>query len=229
MAGTGGCVSRLPTPRTRFGGPHYRRRGGRREAHRHGVMTVVIVACAAVLVVAGFALVRAARNTPVVEGVLYPLEYTDEISDAAARHEVNPYWICAMIKCESSWDPDATSSAGAMGLMQVQPETAADLVAWGLVDGNVYSPDNLYDPETNIEFGTAYLRYLVERYHQMQPAIAAYNAGPGNVDEWLAQSDNVVEAIDFEETSNYLTRVEDAKAHYEEMYPDAFPGYVSEG
>ena len=157
-----------------------------------------------------------------VSHVMYPLKYTEEIADSAARHQVNPYWICAMIRAESNWDESAVSSAGAIGLMQVRPETAQDMADLGIVDAEAYPVENLADPVVNIEYGTAYLRYLVERYHEMEPAICAYNAGLGNVDVWLEEDGDVRESVAFEETDQYLLRVESYKAIYEEMYPDAF-------
>ena len=72
--------------------------------------------------------------------------------------------------------------------MQVLPETASELASWGSVDSALYPPDRLTDPAVNIEYGTAYLRYLVEHYHEMEPAIAAYNAGMGNVDKAIAKA-----------------------------------------
>ena len=168
--------------------------------------------------------VKGGAGPDIVSSYLYPLKYTDEISDSAARHEVNPYWVCAIIKAESDWDSSAESSAGAVGLMQVQEETARDMAEMGIVDGERYPVEDLTDPATNIEYGTAYLRYLVERYHEMEPAIAAYNAGPGTVDTWLAEDPDVRESIDYEETKTYLLRVESYKKIYEEKYPDSFTG-----
>lgn len=169
-----------------------------------------------------FGAVYHAKDASSVQTTTHPLIYTEEIQESASRHEVNPYWICAMIETESGWDSGALSDAGAVGLMQILPETAYDLADWGLVDAETYPPDALEEPAVNIEYGTAYLRYLVERYHEMQPAIAAYNAGLANVDAWLEESDDVRDAMDFPETSAYLLKVETNKASYEELYPDAF-------
>lgn len=152
----------------------------------------------------------------------YPLAYTEQISQASKAYEVNPYWICAVIKAESNWNSDAQSSADAVGLMQVLPETAQQLADWGEVDASVYPPDQLSDPAVNIEYGTAYLRYLVEHYHEMEPAIAAYNAGMGNVDEWMADGGDIRDNIRFPETRAYLLNIVRYKQQYEEIYPNAF-------
>ncbi len=189
------------------------KRGGCRRAARVAIR--ILVAICALAVVAAIVL-------PLLERAYYRLEYVDIIQQAAEEYQVNPYWIIAIAKCESDFDPEATSSAGAIGIMQMMPETAEDIANLGLVDVEKYPPDELTDPEVSINYGTAYLRYLVERYHEMDPAITAYNAGLGNVDEWLEEGDDIRDNIEFEETSNYLRSVHRAKEAYERLYPDAF-------
>lgn len=159
-----------------------------------------------------------------IQRLYYNLDYVEYIQQAGEQYEVNPYWIAAMIKCESDFNPVAVSKAGAVGLMQMMPSTAEDIASRGLVDTELYSPENLTDPQTNIHYGTAYLRYLVERYHEMNPAIAAYNAGMANVDKWLSEDDDVRASVDFAETEEYIHRVNRAKEMYERLYPDAFEG-----
>ncbi len=152
----------------------------------------------------------------------YPLEYKEQIQEAALRHSVSPYLISAVIKAESNWDPYANSNVGALGLMQIMPETAKDIANKGLVDTSRYKPDNLYDPYTNIEYGTAYLRYLVNRYHEIEPVIAAYNAGLGNVDKWQKEGRDIRDTIQFPETEKYLHKVVRSKEAYEHLYPGEF-------
>jgi len=152
----------------------------------------------------------------------YPLEYRAYIAESAARHEVNPYLVAAVINTESSWDPDAKSDAGAVGLMQLLSRSAGDLARWGIVDGEKYPVSDLSDPRVNIEYGTAYLRYLVERYHEIEPALAAYNGGLGNADKWVEAGDDVRETIEFPETRAFVLKVVRAKENYERLYPDAF-------
>lgn len=153
----------------------------------------------------------------------YPLpeEYVGAIQESATRHRVNPYLVAAIVEAESDWRPGITSDAGAVGLMQVLPETAEELSREGLVDPQ-YDPDDLSDPRVNIEFGTAYFRLLVERYHEIETAIAAYNAGIGNVDEWVEPGGDIRESIEFPETKHYVLRVARARDVYEELYPSAF-------
>lgn len=154
---------------------------------------------------------------------MYPLRYEDEITASAATHGVDPYLVAAVIRSESSWDPEASSHQGARGLMQLMPETAQDMVAKGLVDGKSYSYENLEDPTVNIEYGCAYLSYLLTYFNgATDRAIAAYNAGMGNVDGWAKQDKLLHNAITFPETQAYLVRVNMAKARYQELYPQAF-------
>lgn len=154
---------------------------------------------------------------------MYPLRYEDEIAASAATHGVDPYLVAAVIRSESSWDPEASSHQGARGLMQLMPETAQDMVAKGLVDGKRYSYENLEDPTVNIEYGCAYLSYLLTYFNgATDRAIAAYNAGMGNVDGWVKQDKLLHNAITFPETQAYLVRVNMAKARYQELYPQAF-------
>lgn len=154
---------------------------------------------------------------------MYPLRYEDEITASAATHGVDPYLVAAVIRSESSWDPEASSHQGARGLMQLMPETAQDMVAKGLVDGKRYSYENLEDPTVNIEYGCAYLSYLLTYFNgTTDRAIAAYNAGMGNVDGWAKQDKLLHNAITFPETQAYLVRVNMAKARYQELYPQAF-------
>jgi soluble lytic murein transglycosylase len=114
--------------------------------------------------------------------------------------------------------------------MQILPSTAADMT--GKVnpdlrieadpDRDGVDSDALRDPAANIEYGTAYLRLLVERYHEIEPALAAYNAGMSNVDAWLERGDDIRETIEFPETRHYVLRVIRARDVYERLYPDAF-------
>ena len=110
-----------------------------------------------------------------------------------------------------------------MGLMQVMPETARDLAKSKRVDSRRFPPDKLLDPATNIEYGTAYLRYLVDRYHEIEMALAAYNAGLSRRRRVGARRASDIRAtIEFPETRHYVLKVMRGKERYEALYPDAF-------
>lgn len=175
------------------------------------------------VLVMGLAAVAYAYAPGLLLASVYPLRYEGEITTSAARHNVDPYLVAAVIRTESGWDPNALSNRGARGLMQLMPETARDMVAKGLVDGGAYSADDLEDPATNIEFGCAYLSYLSSYFNgATDRAIAAYNAGMGNVDDWAQEDTALHNAITFPETQAYLVRVNNAHDRYRQIYPTAF-------
>ena len=117
-------------------------------------------------------------------------EYHTIIHEKASMYDLDPSLIKAVIKTESNWNSRAVSSKGAMGLMQLMPATATEM--------NVQNP---YDPEENIEGGTKYLRYLLERFNgNLTLALAAYNAGPKTVEKF-----GYVPPIT--ETKNYVSKV----------------------
>lgn len=176
----------------------------------------------AIIVVLGVVTFLFARGPSFWQRRYYPLSYRTEIADSAARHRVNPYLVAAVINAESGWGADRVSGAGAIGLMQVMPQTARDLVASKRVDRRRFPPDKLLDPATNIEYGTAYLRYLVDRYHEIELALAAYNAGLTRVDEWAKKDRDIRNAIEFPETKQYVLKVVRGKERYEALHPDAF-------
>lgn len=153
----------------------------------------------------------------------YPVEYESYIKTSSVRHNLDPFLVCAVIKAESNWNPSAQSNQGAQGLMQLLPETAQDMIGQGVVDGSAYSYQNLSDPATNIEFGCAYLAYLLKYFNgSTDSAIAAYNAGLGNVDGWAQENTSLHNAITFPETQAYLIRVNNAWSRYKTLYPDRF-------
>jgi soluble lytic murein transglycosylase len=175
-----------------------------------------------VVVVLGIATVLFVRGPSFWQRQYYPLRYEAQIADSSARHKVSPYLVAAIINAESGWKPDTRSAAGAIGLMQVMPSTARDLARRGAVDAARFPAANLSDPAVNIEYGTAYVRYLVGRYHEIETVLAAYNAGLRHADEWAAKGGNIRTAIEFRETKQYVLRVSRGKERYQALYPNAF-------
>lgn len=154
-----------------------------------------------------------------LRGEAYPVHHLADITESAGRHGVDPYLVCAIISCESGWDEGAVSSAGAVGLMQLMPETAATLAGLGYVDDAAYPEDRLADPRVNIEYGCACLQYLSEQLDGTDEVVAAYNAGAGTVAAWQGEGD-LAERITYPETAAYLRRVRTALDAYHATYPD---------
>ncbi|MEC4892318.1 MAG: transglycosylase SLT domain-containing protein [Oscillatoria sp. PMC 1051.18] len=148
------------------------------------------------------------RETPKYWQALFPFPYDDLIIQWSKEREINPLLVTSLIRQESRFEKEITSSAGAVGLMQVLPSTAEDVA--GRINLEEYS---LTDPSDNINLGTTYLDFVHEQYnnHSML-AIASYNAGPGNVASWLqkysfSDPDRFVEQIPFPETKGYVESV----------------------
>ena len=152
----------------------------------------------------------------------YPLHYEAQISESATRHRISPFLVAAVINAESGWRPTRMSKSGAVGLMQLMPQTVDDLVSSKLVDAKRFPASDLTSPTVNIEYGTAYLRYLVNRYHEVDTALAAYNAGLRHADEWKKKGGDIRTAIAFPETKAYVLRVERGRDRYQALYPTSF-------
>lgn len=171
-----------------------------------------------VLLVVGIAIML--RPVQHVQKDIYPVEYRDAILESCERHNVSPYLVCAIIKCESNWREDVVSGAGAVGLMQVMPSTATSLVGLGYVDEAAYPSVNLIDPIINIEYGCATLDFLQRQLRTTEEVIAAYNAGLGTVQAWL-ETPGVTsfrESITYPETLAYLDRVLETLHNYQLLY-----------
>ena len=147
------------------------------------------------------------------ERIRYPLRYEAIVRTHARNYDLPPTLLAAVIYSESKFDPSARSGAGAVGLMQLLPDTARGIAARTGGDGFVVS--DLLDPEINVRYGSWYLRNLLNRYDDdLRTALAAYHAGPGNVDAWRRKG----VGIQFPETRAYVDRVVDAQ----EVYADAY-------
>lgn len=152
--------------------------------------------------------------------IIYPLKHRDIIIACSEAFGVDAELIAAVIKCESGFDETAVSSAEAKGLMQLTEMTFDDVKKMlGDGDGVDFESD-WSDPDTNIKYGAKYLEYLYERFNGDKIAvIAAYNAGPGNVGDWLGEDGRLAnEEILFAETTEYVQRVSTAEKYYAELY-----------
>jgi soluble lytic murein transglycosylase len=144
--------------------------------------------------------------------VRYPLEYEQIVRGHARNYQLDPALLAAVIYQESKFRADAKSDAGAIGLMQLQPETAKGIAI--RTGGSRFQTSDLYNPEINVRYGSWYLRYLLDKYEDEKTALAAYNAGQRNVDEWRTEGKD----IQFPETRHYVDRVEHLKGVYRDAY-----------
>lgn len=158
--------------------------------------------------------------TPIKKAI-YPLRYEDIIVKYSNEYQLDPYLVMAIISAESRFDANANSHKDAMGLMQVTEQTAKWCVDRFELD---ISSENLYNPDTNIHIGCAYMDFLIDVFDgELQTAVAAYNAGQGNVKKWLADkaysSDGkTLSDIPFEETKNYVEKVMKRHEIYKKLY-----------
>lgn len=149
---------------------------------------------------------------------IYPEEYKQYVEKYSKEYNLDEALVYAVIKTESNFDEDAVSGVGAMGLMQIMPGTFEWLQT--LTKGEItMDSDSLLDPEININYGCEFLRFLLNRYSVESTAVAAYNAGFGAVDGWLADENyskdgENLDYIPYPETSNYVVKVENAKEYY---------------
>jgi soluble lytic murein transglycosylase len=172
---------------------------------------------------AGFLVVRAEQPGWWVR-LWYPLDYAPVVSGNARLYHLDPALVAAVIYEESQFDPKARSGAGAIGLMQLLPDTARGIAVH--TGGTKFDPaTDLLDPDLNVRYGCWYLNHLRQRYagypNGPELALAAYNAGQTNVDRWIAATPagQPVE-IRFAETRDYVADVERLTKLYRRGYGD---------
>lgn len=143
----------------------------------------------------------------------YPLRDAAIVRGYASQNHLDPALLAAVIESESKFDPNAHSSAGAIGLMQLTPTTAKGIALY--TGGTRFRVSDLTNPDINVRYGAWYLRHLLNRYGDNERlALAAYNAGQDNVDRWQKAH----EGIQFSETRDYVSRVERLKQIYRRTY-----------
>ncbi len=159
--------------------------------------------------------------TPEFWRLYYPLGYADLVRTAARRVGLDPFFVAAVIREESSFDPRARSWVGAIGLMQLMPDTARVVAA----DAGVRLGEaaGLWEPPVNIALGAQYLAQLRGRFQEPLFAVAGYNAGPHRVQRWLADRpatdlEEWVDLIPFDETRAFVKRVSTSWHHYRRLY-----------
>lgn len=144
-----------------------------------------------------------------------PLKYSEQVEKYAAEFSLDKYLVYAVISTESGFDEKAESRVGARGLMQLMPATAEWINEKYALNENA---ENLFDADTNIRLGCAYLSYLFSRFGDEKKVICAYNGGEGNVKEWTEKYGENLDYIPYEETRKYLKKVTVRYEIYKALY-----------
>ena len=151
----------------------------------------------------------------------FPLKYKDEIIKYSNEYELDPSFVASIINTESSFKEDTVSSQGAIGLMQIMPQTAKYIS--NLMGETRFNTEMLFDPEININYGCYYLRYLLSKFEDEKVTLSAYNAGEGNVRKWLNDdrfSDDGVtlKTMPYFETISYIEKIENGINYYKSRF-----------
>ena len=141
--------------------------------------------------------------------ILYKKEYSEYVSKYAKQYGVEENLIYALIKAESNFNPNAVSHQNAKGLMQLMDSTAQEIASKSQID---LTEENILDPDININLGTQYIATLLDKYECIEVALAAYNAGSGNVDKWIKNGvikadGSDIENIPYKETNTYVRKI----------------------
>lgn len=181
---------------------------------------VVLVCIAAVLLTTLPPLAREADR------LLYPRKYSRQVEQWAAEYELDPLLVYAFIRTESGFDPAATSSVEARGLMQMTEETFIWLRSKIAPDEGLLFA-NLYDPETSIRFGCYYLHLCMERYNgDVATAAAAYHSGWGTVDALLQMEEHsadgeTLQGFPYNQMNHYVKKITSCYARYQRIYAES--------
>ncbi len=164
--------------------------------------------------------VVAVNTVALCERTLYPVRYSDIVEKYAQEYRVDKVLIYGIIKTESNFDENAVSSVGAMGLMQITPETFEWLQT---KTGEELDEDALFDSDICVKYGALFMSMLLEEFENTETAIAAYHAGRGQVNAWLADSEyssdgETLEYIPFKDTEKYVKKVVRNTDKYEKIY-----------
>jgi len=160
------------------------------------------------------------KNKNTIMKSIYITKYSEYVEKYSKEYNVDKYLIYATIKAESNFSENAESKKGAKGLMQLMDSTGQEIAkSLNMTIDN----DDLFDSEINIKLGTKYISKMLQKYNNTELALAAYNAGSGNVDSWInsnkIKSDGSdIENIPFKETNNYVRRILKDYRIYKELY-----------
>lgn len=181
---------------------------------------VIIVIIIAILLI--LAIAKIFNIKQVILKKIYPKTYSEYVEKYAKEFNVDPLLIFSIIKAESNFNEKAYSSSGAKGLMQLMEATALEIA--NKINEPLIEQDSLLEPEKNIMIGTKYYAELLKSYDgNMLLALTAYNAGMGNVNEWIQngiikQDGSDIENIPYKETNMYVRKIINNYKMYETIY-----------
>lgn len=172
------------------------------------IKTLLIIAL--VILALYFILIKIVKVQDKVINLFYKKEYSEYVEKYSLQYDIEPNLIYSIIKNESKYDANAVSTCEAKGLMQIMDNTVKD-IANGIEELD-YNELDIFDPETNIHLGVNYISELLHRYGNISVAVAAYNAGIGNVERWIEngiikKDGSDIENIPFKETNLYVRKV----------------------
>lgn len=192
------------------------------KGHRRGPERALMIALVFVSLLALIAALKGLEIGGWAMGLMYPRRFSETVSREAEEFGLPEALVYAVIRAESGFDPKACSRAQARGLMQLTDQT----FKWMAQE---HPPENggldWYDVDDNVHCGCALLRRLLDHYGEPETALAAYNAGMGNVDKWLSDPERsgdgrTLKSIPFPETAAYVKKVVKSWRIYERLYPE---------
>lgn len=179
------------------------------------IKTAIIIILSAAVLFAAFAVTGKS-----IMKLFYPIKYSEYVEKYSAEFGVDTNLLYAVIKTESSFNPDAVSGADAVGLTQITPETL-EWIKWKL--GEEDTKTSLHDPETSIRYGAFLLGYLLDEFGNTDVAVAAYHAGMNRVKGWLEDKNlspdgKTLSEIPVPETAHYVRKINKALNAYKNLY-----------
>ena len=184
---------------------------------------IIILIVLVVIVLSILGMINFKRIKNQILMTTYKTEYSEYVKNYANEYGVDEYLIYAIIKAESNFKQDAVSSRQAKGLMQLMYSTAEEISLKVNVE---LKEENILEPDININLGTKYISMLIKKYDNINLALAAYNAGSGNVDGWinkgiLKEDGSDIENVPFKETNNYVRKILRDYEIYKEIYENS--------
>lgn len=182
--------------------------------------TILKIFCVALVAVLLFVFYVHSQKTYLKKA--YPIKYSEYVEEYASKYDLDPYFVYAIIRTESDFSQNATSSIGARGLMQITEETFDWIKK--RIDDKEGDFDSMYNPQKAVEYGTYLLKYLTEKLGSIENVLCGYHAGVNRAKEWILTPDLVqnetiiIDKIPYEDTKNYVNKVNKTYKMYLNLY-----------